>query len=143
MDIGEDSLEHAMPWDSIEPVTYNVTDEKISSVIPILTKQSNMRLENNPGFKNLNLAIGLYQKIKDKRSVSLNEKKRWTDYQDEMKILDEQKELSDSIITTSLKTDTETKKDKDIYLDESVNILVDYIDYLRNYKNSSNKLVLN
>ena len=37
-----------------------------------------------------------------------------------MKILDEQKELSDSIITTSLKADTGTKKDKDIYLEESV-----------------------
>ncbi len=143
MDIGEDSLEHAMPWDSVEPATYNVTDEKISSALPVLTKKSSMRLENNPGFKNLNVAIGLYQKIKDKKSVSLNEKKRWTDYQDEMKILDEQKELSESIITTSLKTDTGTKKDKDIYLDESLNILVDYIDYLRNYKNSSNKLVLN
>jgi len=143
MDIGEDSLEHAMPWDSIDPVTYNVTDEKISSALPILKRQSNMRLENNPRVKNLSAAISLYQKIKDKKSVSLNEKKRWIDYQNEMKILDEQKELSDSIITASLKTDTEATKDKDIYLDESVNILVDYIDYLRNCKSSSGKLVIN
>lgn len=165
MDIGEDSLEHAMPWDSIEPVTYNamlmdgktssaswdsikpitynVMNEKISSAIPLLKKQSDMRLKDNPYFRNLDVAIDLYKKIKDKKSVSLNEKKRWTDYQDEMKIINEQKELSDSIITASLKTDTEVKKDKDIYLNESVNILVDYINYLRNYKNSSSKLVIN
>lgn len=141
MDIGEDSLEHAMPWDSVDSVKYDTMDKEISSVLSILRQNSKTRLEHNPGFKNLDVAIDLYQKIKNKKSVSLNEKKRWTDYQDEMKILDKQKELSDSVLTAILNTDTGTKKD--IYLDESVNILADYIDYLRNYKNSLSKLVIN
>lgn len=142
MDIGEDSLEHAMPWDCVYAVKHKIMDEKISSALPMLRKNSNMRMENNPRFKNLSAAINLYLKIKDKKSVSLNEKKRWQDYQNEAKLFDEQKELSDSLISSSFKTDTEVKKDKDIYLDESVNILADYIDYIKKYKNNSDKIAI-
>lgn len=143
MDIGENSLEHAMPWDSVHAAKYNVMNDEIPSALPILKKKSEERVKNNPTFKNLDAAISLYQKLKDKKSVTLNEKKRWKDYQDEAKLLDEQKELSSSIGTAPLTADTDIKKDKDIYLEETVNILTDYIDYLKANKNASKEIVAN
>jgi carboxyl-terminal processing protease len=145
MDLGENNLEHALTWDSIEPVSYNESTRHIGEILPELKNRSTERQQNSEEFKKLNKSIDLFHKLKDKKKISLNEKKRWNEYQEEKKILDKQKDISKIISVKNAKVDNDDKdnKTKDLFLNESVNILSDYIDYLNGIKINNKKIAKN
>ena len=120
MEIGEKYLEHALPWDSVPPAKY-IRSESLVKIIPGLRKKSEERRKNNEKFKLLKKNIKLFDDIRKKKKVSLNEKVRWDNYQKEKKIIDQE---------TAILTEEEDKdkKKEDLYMDETINILNDLIE---------------
>ncbi|MCP4180692.1 MAG: tail-specific protease [bacterium] len=142
MDLGENNLDHALPWDSIEPVSYNENNRHIAEILPELKAKSSERQKNSDEFNKLNNSISLFHKLKEKKDISLNEKKRWNDYQKEKNVLDKQKDISKIIAINNTKDDKKDKE-KDLFLTESINILSDYIDYLNSIKSNEKKIAIN
>ena len=119
MDVGEDALEHALPWDTIRPAMYR-TYSGLSSLVPTLTEQSNERINNNEEFK---LYLSRRERLKERfetKSVSLSLETRLAEAEAE-------KELDD-IQSGAFLDDEEEEDTNDIILDEAVNILSDLID---------------
>ena len=124
MEIGEDKLDHALPWDTVPAEKYQIFDPQLPSLIPILRERAAARVENSSDFKLLRRDIEIYRKIRDRKIVPLNLEKRWKEYLDEKKLEDEQNKL--------LRLDNdESKKEKntvrDLYLDETLNVMKDWI----------------
>ena len=129
--IGEGELDHSLPWDYINAVPhYNYGDLK--KYIHTLDVNSIQRRKENPKFKQLDKLIAMYNKLKNKKTVSLNEKTRYQKYKKEKKILNSQKKALNNTIS---KEKSESKDEDDIFLQESINIMSDYIDLLNTEKN--------
>jgi len=143
MEIGESNLDHAMLWDSVNPVEHDSFNDKIKDSMPYLQKNTQERQNSSSEFSKLDKAIDLYAKVTERKSVPLNEEKRWQMYLDEKKILDEQKDFAETILPAGMDSDTSKGKDKDIYLNESINIFMDYIDFLEGYKEPSKDVAVN
>jgi carboxyl-terminal processing protease len=120
MDIGEDSLKHALPWDEIRPAMYRAVNG-LSPLIPLLAEQSRERLESSEEF---NQFMERRQRLKERyerKCISLSLAQR-------LREAEEEKEL-DKIQTSALMDDeTDEKKSKDIIRDEALQILSDLID---------------
>lgn len=72
---GESKEKNALPWDSIPAASYSSgTDIKVA--LPVLTEKHQQRIKNEPEFNFLMQDIAEYQKEKDVKTVSLNEKER-------------------------------------------------------------------
>jgi carboxyl-terminal processing protease len=130
--IGEGELNHALPWDYIDPVPHKDYDE-VNKYINMLNVKSIERRKDNPDFKKLDKLIAMYTSLKDIKEVSLNKATRLKKYREEEEILDSQKDVLNSTITKS-----DRKEDvvaKDIFLQECVNIMSDYINILNSNKN--------
>ena len=125
MEIGEDQLPHALEWDTIPPVKYQVWDPGLSALIPKLRKKSDERVAANPDFKLLRHDIEVFRKIRDRKTVVLNLDSRWEEYLAEKKMEDEQNKL---IRLKSDEPEKEKNNVKDLYLDETLNVMRDWID---------------
>ncbi len=119
MDIGEDSLEHALPWDSVRKAMYR-TETGLAELIPLLSEQSRERLENNGEFQ---LYMQRRERLKERyetKTVSLSLEARIAEAEAE-------KELDD--IQSGAFLDEEEEDDTDdIVLGETLNILSDMIE---------------
>ncbi len=125
MDLGEDSLEHALPWDSVRKAMYR-TATGLTELLPQLSEQSNDRLENNTEFQSY---LARRERLKERfetKTISLSLESRIAEAEAE-------KELDD-IQSGSLLTDPEEEEDdsKDLVLTETLNILSDLIDLKKN-----------
>ncbi len=124
MDIGEDKLDHAMPWDTIVAEKFQIYYPQLAELIPILRERSLARVEKSTEFKLLRRDIEVFRKIKDRKTVSLNLEKRWNEYLAEKKLEDEQNKL--------LRLDQNDEKEKntvkDLYMEETLNVMKDWID---------------
>ncbi len=141
MEIGEEYLEHALPWDTINPVKFTSFSE-LGRYTDVLTGKSAKRRAEETGFKLLSANIERFSKMKEKKAISLNEEKRWELYKEEKKISEQQLSLMrlESSDREDLKKDDSAweagiaKKDKkkqpDLFLDESSRILCDFIGML-------------
>ena len=120
MGLGEDSLEHALPWDTVYPAMYR-TQNGLSELIPLLADQSKERLDNSGEFQ---VYLAKRERLKerfDTKTISLSLDKRLAEAEAE-------KEL-DSIQSIAFMSDEEEEADSaDIILDEALNILSDFID---------------
>ncbi|HNN28738.1 MAG TPA: carboxy terminal-processing peptidase, partial [Agitococcus sp.] len=74
-DIGESSLENALPWDTISPARY-LPYSGFSRQLPVLKLKSQQRQASNPDFQYLNAQINLAESLKKETAISLNEAKR-------------------------------------------------------------------
>lgn len=125
MDLGEDKLDNPLPWDTIAPAKFRKSAgaAALEKMIPGLKERSAARVAASKDFQALNADIARFKKIQDEKEVSLNLEKRWVNYQEEKKVEEEQLKM--------FKLDQDSKKDekkqKDIYLDESLNVLLDMI----------------
>ncbi|MEA2068754.1 MAG: carboxy terminal-processing peptidase [Verrucomicrobiota bacterium] len=120
MDVGEDSLEHALPWDTIHPAMYR-THASLSKMVPMLADQSRERIENDEEFQ---LFLNKRDRLKerfDTKSVSLSMENRLAEAEAE-------KELDD-IQSGAFLDEEEEEEAKDIILDETLNILSDLIEF--------------
>ena len=125
MEIGEDKLDHAMKWDTIEPVAFQYHNPRLSFLIPILRERSKIRVDNSRDFQLLKRDIDIYRKLRDRKTVVLNLEKRWKEYLAEKKLEDEQQKL----LRLEKDEDRKAKNDvKDLYLDETLNVIKDWIE---------------
>ena len=80
---------------------------------------------DNPDFKLLRHDIEVFRKIRDRKTVVLNLDSRWEEYLAEKKMEDEQNKL---IRLKSDEPEKEKNNVKDLYLDETLNVMRDWID---------------
>ena len=119
MDLGEDSLEHALPWDTIRPAMYRKY-KGLTEMLPLLTDLSRERLESNEEFQ---LFLNRRQRLKERyetKTVSLSLSNRLAEAEAE-------KEL-DEIQNGAFLDEEEEDNDHDLMLDEALHILSDMID---------------
>ena len=82
LDYGERMLERALPWAKIEAADHDKwTIGKLSDV----EKQHRKRIKSDPGFNYLVAEAELIQRLKDKKTVSLNEVKRKQEWESQEK----------------------------------------------------------
>jgi carboxyl-terminal processing protease len=120
MDVGEDSLEHALPWDTIRPAMYR-TQTSLSGLLPLLADQSKERIEQNEEFQAF---LAKRERLKERyetKTVSLA-------LADRLAEAEAEKELDDIQSGAFLDVDGKQEKSKDLILDETLHILSDLID---------------
>ena len=121
MDLGEDSLQHALPWDTVRPAMYR-TATGLAELIPLLSEQSKKRIEKDDEFQ---LFLQRRERLKERyktKTVSLSLDSRIAEAEAE-------KELNDIQSGAFLDEESDEEDDfKDIVLDETLNILSDMID---------------
>ena len=128
METGEEKLDNPMPWDEISPVAHAQYDPNICAVASELRRKSDARVAANPEFAMLKRDIAYLMKNKDKKTISLNLEQRWKEYLREKDIYDEQAKL---LHLDSSEKDKKKNTKKDLYLDETLNIMRDYISLKR------------
>lgn len=132
MDMGEDKLDYPLPWDKIAPVDYKTENPGLNVIdvfLPRLRKASETRIGASSEFQALLKDIERFEKISKAKTLSLNLETRWQKYLEEKKITEEQSVLF------KLDNDDDDKgkdkKSKDLYLKETLNILNDWIDAIK------------
>lgn len=144
MDVGEDKLDHALPWDIIPATKFERFKEPWSVTPEVrqeLKRRSLERMAENPDFKLLNSWIEEFRKIKDRKTVPLNMEARWEEYQRQEALRKEQEALYEPKSgararrsragdkrSDTAKTKNEGEEEKDIYLSETLNVLSDLIE---------------
>ena len=138
MDVGEDKLDHALPWDTIPATGFQrftapwaVTPE----VREELRRRSLARTAQDPDFQLLNSWIEEFRRFKDRKSVPLNMEARWEEYRRQEELRKEQEALYEPKRTARSRAaadgkekKNETGEEKDIYLSETLNVLCDLIE---------------
>lgn len=76
MEVGEDSLPNALPWDTIASAKYEPVNV-IPPLLPALRQRSEARLGKDADFAFIREEIERFKKMKDEKSVSMNEAQRW------------------------------------------------------------------
>ncbi len=122
MEIGESFNNNHLPWDFIDPVPHAVFDNDFDKHIAEVKTKSEARVGKSPDFKKLAESIELFKKYKDRKSFSLNEKKRWAEYEKEKKAADDQEKI---YLEAADQNDKDSVK-FDPVADEAVRILFDY-----------------
>lgn len=123
METGEDKLENAMEWDSITPAKHPLCDPTLSVTAAHLKAKSDARVNASKDFSALKRDIAYLMKNKDKKTISLNFDQRWKEYLREKDIYEEQSKL----LHLESRTEDQKNRKKDLYLDETLNIMCDYI----------------
>lgn len=127
MKLGELFSENHLPWDAISSIPHTTWDRNIEKFVPELKGNSAARLKNDPKFKVLKEGIELYNKYRDRQTVSLNESKRWAEYLQEKKVIEDQEKLLPKEERSDTRKYKDDKNDEtDFLIDEGMNILLDY-----------------
>lgn len=74
-EVGESALDHALKWDQINPVRHRNYDD-LSTVLPVINQQFQVRSERNPDFIYLEDQVALAEEARSLKSLPLNEKAR-------------------------------------------------------------------
>lgn len=136
MEVGEKNLDYALPWDAIGAVPHDSYGDELGKIVSELREKSLLRRKNSKEFKLLEKDIDSYKRLMGRKTISLNEEKRWSEYTKEKKIHDEQRKLMKFDEEKDDIVDNSSAVKDDIYLKETENILTDYIESL-NKKASS------
>ncbi len=129
MAFGEEKLDHALPWDTIPATGFEAYTGKwfLNDVRrEELRKRSAVRVAESAEFRQLRNAIKEYDKIKERKTVTLNLEERWEEYKQQKKLHEEQEQLLNAAGGAASRDSKEQKKD--IYLDETLNVLLDLIE---------------
>ena len=121
MEVGEKYSENHLPWRKIAPVDYTVgrgydytplTDKLIAQ----LKASSQKRIKSSALWERMQKDVARFKLIRERKDVSLNEKKRLKEYYDEKAAEDQMEKILDG-------DDKKKKKsEKDILLNEALNI---------------------
>ena len=74
-EVGEGSLENALPWDEIQSADYEKVN-RVAAYLPELRKRSAQRIDQDREFAYLREDIDQFKKMMADKSISLNEEKR-------------------------------------------------------------------
>jgi len=77
-EIGESTLEGALPWDKIRPARYKMFND-FADIIPQLIRRHQKRVVNDPDYNYLVKTAELIEERRKKESISLNRVQRETD----------------------------------------------------------------
>tara|TARA_Y100001970_G_C14233543_1_gene860325 strand:- start:108 stop:2138 length:2031 start_codon:yes stop_codon:yes gene_type:complete len=127
-EIGESTLENALPWRSIDPVSYKASQnlKKIISKLKILSKK---RIENSNFFKNINEDIDLYlnsvKHLKYTSILKIQEDDASRKSKRDLEISNAK--LNEEILSIDENSENNEELQLDDYLKESMAILNDYI----------------
>lgn len=119
MDLGEDALKHALPWDTIRPAMYR-SQNGLSELVPLLSAQSAERIEKDPEFQAYLTKRDRLKERFETKTVSLSLKSRLAEAEAE-------KELDDIQNGSFLDEEGEKKEGNDPIMDETLNILSDLV----------------
>jgi len=140
MEIGEGTLENALPWDTISPTPHTNYSSNMDQILDRLRKKSESRRAENKEFQKLLKRIKSYESFKNMKEVSLNINTRRERYRKEKEVQQSQKNVL--YFDKRDAKEGEESGSKDIYLAESLKILSDFIDILpANSQNSPNVVV--
>jgi len=139
--VGEDSLEHALQWDSIKSADFNFLNY-VASFTQKLNQQHNARIKQHPKYAILLEEIALLEKQRAKDKVTINEKQRKIENQlfdDQQLAIVNKKRVLDKLIPfknmeqwdkdiddQAANDDKEEKPD--FIVEESAEILIDLLD---------------
>lgn len=128
MELGEDKLDHAMPWDEIPAQKFTRSQPDVTKFLPQLRKKSRQRRAADPRFQTLIKDIQHFAERQKQKMVSLNKKKRMAQRRED----DYWAERSRAVFGERKRDkDKKDKKKKaefsDLYLNESLAILGDLI----------------
>lgn len=74
-EIGESDLGNPLPWDTIPAAKYTGSN-RVNSALAALRTHSSQRVAQDPDFADLKTSIERYRKLRDDKTVSLNEAQR-------------------------------------------------------------------
>lgn len=74
-EIGESDMENPLPWDTIPAARYTESN-RVGPSLATLRTRSSQRIAKDPDFSDLNTELERFRKMRDEKSVSLNEAKR-------------------------------------------------------------------
>ena len=127
---GESVEENALPWDSIDKANYTMYPSK-DTLVDSLAKLHNKRIADEMEFRFIKEDIEKYRQEKDNNFLSLNEKVRKDEQDSEDKLrLKRINERQASLGKKAFKSLEDVPKDyeaPDVYLDESVSIMIDML----------------
>jgi carboxyl-terminal processing protease len=128
MPIGEGDLDYALDNDRVKKAEHTDYDKVDSNLLERIRANSTARIEKNEEFDRLLRQIEAYNKQKDEKFVSLNEKT----------FFERRKELdAESEEEKTLSGDSDSKDkifEKNFYTDEILNVTRDYVDALAEQK---------
>ncbi|SVB04305.1 uncharacterized protein METZ01_LOCUS157159 [marine metagenome] len=129
-EIGESTLDNALPWRAIDAVTYSVKGN-LNKDIPVLKNFSSQRLENSEYFKKIGQDIQEYlTNVKPLGYTSIlkmqqDDMKRKT--QRNLELASATERDDEDVPSETTQNETETVINRDDYINESMAILTDYI----------------
>jgi carboxyl-terminal processing protease len=89
MELGEDSLEHAMLWDEIAPAEVAPTID-VTALLPILKERSEKRTAEDEHFTSRNELVARFGERRQRKTVTLQQAKRQA-------LMDEEEEWAERI----------------------------------------------
>ena len=127
MEIGEIYNDNHLPWQAIKPLDvsmrsftgYRMLTKEIKDK---LAASSNLRLKSDPALLRLQKDAERFKQIRDRKSVSLNEKQRLKEYYDEKAASDQMEKIMEN---TDKTTDKKSAKN-DTLLQETLRIAAEY-----------------
>ncbi|MBO5923233.1 MAG: carboxy terminal-processing peptidase, partial [Lentisphaeria bacterium] len=127
MEIGEIYNDNYLPWQKISPAEVSMrsyTGYRLltNEMKKQLASSSKARLQSDPQLKRLQKEVARFKKIRDRKSVSLNEKQRLKEYYDEKSAADKVEAPMDD----SDKTNKKQTAKKDALLQETLRIAAEY-----------------
>ena len=133
-EIGESTLDNALPWRSIDPVSYRVSGN-LKKIIPELRQLSKNRIANSDFFQKVNEDVQEYlTNIKPLEYTSIlkmqQDDQRRNDQRDQELANATEKDVEDVSADTG-HADDKMVIVRDEYMNESLTILADYIKLLR------------
>lgn len=127
-DIGESSLDRALPFDRVAPVKYSEGRLVNPELIASIQKLSEGRIANSPEFQKLNRSIARYLEKKDRTQVTLNEEEARKERANDEVAKKETEDLEGAEGKTQKPGDPVFPKR--FYEDEVLSITLDYLDAL-------------
>lgn len=83
LEIGEMFSNHHLPWTSIDPLSYRYCDPELPAKIQALKKRSETRITADQEYSQLISRMKRLQQHIAEKTISLNEEKRWKEYQED------------------------------------------------------------
>jgi carboxyl-terminal processing protease len=121
--IAESDLDYALPFDQIRAAQFQTASDVDPAVIQYLKGRSEERVKNSPDFQKVKADIERYLAQREKKTVPLMEEKFMAQVKELNADKEEEKRLK------ALTEGNEEGIKRDYYLDEVLQIMVDYLQH--------------
>jgi len=132
----ESGQKFPMKWDEIDSLKYETSSLDVSKYLPALKEKHKNRLNNNKQFQNFIESFQWWKERQNNKVLSLNLDERLKkERTEESKVKEIEKIREDYFSSNTYDEDDKDQKNndkKDIYLDESLNILHDLVEAMQN-----------